>query len=489
MDLLIQIDRSASESLVSQVYSGIRQAIEQETLGPGDRLPSTREFARQLGITRFTVDDAYARLVSEGYLEARHGSGTYVAEHVHMPQPASGSVPTPISTRRQLSTWASRLRPEPPSETSPNAVDFNFLSGTPALDQLPTAIWQRLIRREARDQAAADFTYGYTAGLPALREAIASWVARSRGVTCTADQVLVTSGAQQSMDLVMRMLLDPGSKVVVEDPCYRFVRRVASLTGASIIPIRVDGEGLDTDRLPESDPNIRLACITPSHQYPTGAILPLSRRLDLLAWAGRTGALIYEDDYDGELRYDSRPVPALAALATAGNGPNNVIYSGSFSKVLFPALRLGYIILPPDLVGPFSDAKATVDRHAPTLNQAVVAAFITEGHFERHLVRMRRLYSRRHDALISAMETHLAGIAFRDESMHSAGLHILTRFVVDMTETELEELAFAHGIGFEGAGKCYITPPTKPHIFMGYAALPEEDIHAGIARLGQILHS
>lgn len=487
MDLLIKIDRSLPEPLVSQVYRGILEAIEQETLGPGDRLPSTREFARQLGITRFTVDDAYARLVSEGYLEARHGSGTYVAEHVHIPDLETNGSTGPESPRRKLSTWAASLHPEPASESSPDAVEFNFYAGTPALDRLPTAIWQRLIRREARDQAVASYTYGHTTGLPALREAIASWVARSRGVTCAADQVLVTSGAQQSMDLVMRMLLDPGSKVVVEDPCYRFVRRIASLTGASIVPVPVDGEGLDTGQLPEDDPAIRLACITPSHQYPTGAILPLSRRLELLAWAERTGALIYEDDYDGELRYDSRPVPALAAIATAGNGPNNVIYSGSFSKVLFPALRLGYIVLPPDLVGPFADAKATVDRHAPTLNQAVVAAFITEGHFERHLAKMRRIYSRRHDALVTAMDKHLAGIVYRDESMRSAGLHILTHFDVDMTESELEALAFANGIGLEGASKCYITPPETPHIFMGYAALPEEHIHAGIARLGQLL--
>ncbi len=488
MDLLITIDRDASEPLVSQVYRGIRQAIEQETLGPGDRLASTREFARQLGITRFTVDDAYARLISEGYLEARHGSGTYVADRVHVPTFDAGGETRTATPSRKLSTWASNLRPEPASESLPDAVEFNFYAGTPALDRLPTAVWQRLIRREAREQAAASYTYGYTAGLPALREAIAAWVARSRGVTCTADQVLVTSGAQQSMDLVMRMLLDPGSKAVVEDPCYRFVRRIASLTGASIVPVPVDGAGMDTDQLPEADPAIRLACITPSHQYPTGAIMPLARRLDLLGWAEQTGALIYEDDYDGELRYDSRPVPALAAIAT-GNGPNNVIYSGSFSKVLFPALRLGYIILPPDLVSPFTDAKATVDRHAPILNQAVVAAFIAEGHFERHIAKMRRIYSGRHDALISAMDEHLAGIVHRDESMRSAGLHILTRFDVDLTESELEELAFANGIGLEGASKCYITPPETPHIFLGYAALPEEHIHAGIARLGQLLRS
>ncbi len=418
---MIPIDRASHTSLVEQVYGGIRQAIEDETLAPGMRLPSTREFARQLGVTRFTVDDAYSRLVGEGYLEGRPGAGTFVTEHVRMPRHPAPEHEHTASLTRRLSAWAKRLEPEPATVSPVGTVEFDLTSGTPALDRLPLTLWHRLIAREARQQELAEFTYGYTAGLPRLRKAIAAYVGRSRGVACTADQVVVTSGAQQSMDLVMRIVLDPGSTVAVEDPCYRFVRSIAALTGARIEPVPVDGEGLVVDQLPATSGSVQLACITPSHQYPTGAILSLRRRLRLLEWAQRTGALVMEDDYDGELRYDSRPVPALAALATAGNGPNNVIYLGSFSKVLFPAIRLGYMILPPDLVSVFLDAKGTVARHAPTLNQAAVAAFIEEGHFERHLAKMRRLYSARHDALLEAMDTHLGGIAYRDPAMTSAG--------------------------------------------------------------------
>lgn len=487
MDLLLHIDRDSRTPLVEQVYLGIRSRIEAGTIERGARLPSTREFARQLGLTRFTVDDAYSRLISEGYLEGRHGSGTYVAEHVFLPGDVAPATNDAALPARRLSDWAQRLQPEPAAESSSNPVEFNFFAGTPALDRWPLATWKRLIVRESRELNAARFTYSHTAGLPALREEIAAYVRRSRGVTCTADQVVVTSGSQQSMDLIMRLVLDAASTAVVEDPCYRYVRRLAALTGANLHPVPVDGDGLVVDQLPEGDERIRLACVTPSHQYPTGALLPLNRRLALLRWAERNGVLIMEDDYDGELRYDSRPVPSLAALATAGTGASNVLYLGSFSKVMFPALRLGYIIVPPDLVAPFLNAKVTVERHAPALNQAVVAAFIAEGHFERHLARMRRVYSSRHDALIAAMDQHLSGIAFRDTAMLSAGLHVLTRFDVDMTETELEQLGMAHGIGFEGASACYTTPPAQPHMYMGYAALPEQRIHEGIARLGHVL--
>ncbi len=490
MDIMIPIDRTDRTPLVEQVYDGIRRAIEDETLAPGMRLPSTREFARQLGVTRFTVDDAYSRLVGEGYLEGRLGSGTFVAEHVRMVRHAAPEMDEVVPPTRHLSAWAKRLELEPAAISPVGPVEFDLTSGTPALDRLPLTLWRRLIAREARRQDLAELTYGYTAGLPRLREAIAAYVGRSRGVACTANEVVVTSGAQQSMDLVMRFVLDPGSIVAVEDPCYRFVRSIAALTGATIVPVPVDGEGLVVEQLPDPSVSARLACITPSHQYPTGAILPLGRRLKVLEWAQRTGALIMEDDYDGELRYDSRPVPALAALAalaTAGNRPNNVLYLGSFSKVLFPAIRLGYVILPPDLVKPFLDAKGTVARHEPTLNQAAVAAFIDEGHFERHLAKMRRVYSARHDALLEAMDTHLGGIAYRDTAMTSAGLHVLARFDIESSEAELIARAAAHGVALDGAGKCYTTVPDQPHVFLGYAGIPEEGIRAGVARLGQIL--
>jgi GntR family transcriptional regulator/MocR family aminotransferase len=487
MDLMIPIDRASRNSLVEQVYQGILAAIEDETLGPGQRLPSTREFARQLGITRFTVDDAYSRLVGEGYLEARHGSGTYVAARVRLAVGAPAAGTEQVVPARKLSRWRERLRSSPEAEPATQQFAYDFTSGTPAFDRLPLATWQRLIAREARNHDWSRYSYGHTAGLPHLREAIAAYVGRSRGVTCTPDQVVVTSGSQQSMDLLMRLVLEPGAMVVVENPGYWWVRSIAGLTGATIVPVPVDRDGLVVDALPEPSPDIRLACVTPSHHTPTGAILPLSRRLALLEWAERTGALVLEDDYDGELRYDSRPLPALAALANSAGVSNNVVYVSSFSKVLFPAIRLGYVVLPPDLVEPFVAALATVSRHAPTLNQAVVAAFITEGHFERHLAKMRRLYSARHDALVAAMDAHLAGIAFRDETMTSAGLHVLARFEINLTESEIVARAAAAGIALDGAAKTFMVPPEHPHFFLAYTAMPEEKIQEGIERLARLL--
>jgi GntR family transcriptional regulator/MocR family aminotransferase len=489
MDLMIPIDRSHRTPLVDQLYAGVRTAIADGTLEPGARLPSTRELARQLGLTRFTVDDAYSRLVSEGYLEARHGSGTYVAERVRLPQASAVPHASVARSPLQLSAWAARLPANPGSDTPPPGIEFNFLGGEPAYDLLPLTTWHRLIAREARRQDLMHYAYGDTAGLCELREAIATWIGRSRGVACGPEQVIVTSGAQQSMDLVMRLTLDPGTSAVVEDPCYRWVRRLAGMTGATVHTVPVDAEGLRVDLLPGPETTPRLVCVTPSHQYPTGGVLPLARRLDLLAWAQAMPALVLEDDYDGELRYDSRPLPALAALANAPGGPGNVIYMGSFSKVLYPALRLGYLVVPPSLVDVFTAAKATVARHAPTLTQAVVAAFIREGHFERHLVRMRRAYAARHDAMVEAIGTHLSGVAQRDYATTSAGLHLMVRIDRNVAEADLVARAQAAGIAVEGASPCFVVPPDQPHLFLGYAMMAEEPIRQGIARLAGVIRA
>ncbi len=486
MDLMIRIDRSLREPLVGQVCEGIRAAIADDILQPGVRLPSTRELARQLGLTRFTVDDAYSRLAAEGYLEARHGSGTYVAERVRLPM-APPSDDGDDASSFQLSAWAGRLPVRPGSDAPPPGVEFNFLGGAPAYDLLPLTTWHRLIAREARRLDLVHYAYGETAGLPELREEIATWVARSRGVACRPEQVIVTSGAQQSMDLVMRLVLDPGSTVVVEDPSYRWVRAIARANGATLVPVPVDAEGMQVDRLPGPEVVARLVTVTPSHQYPTGGVLPLSRRLDLLDWARSANTLILEDDYDGELRYHARPLPALAALANAPGGCGNVVYMGSFSKVLYPALRLGYLVVPPGLVDTFVAAKATVDRHAPTLTQAIVAAFIREGHFERHLARMRRVYAARHDAMCDAIERELDGIAFRDYATTSAGLHLMVRIDRPVTEGEIVARARAVGVAVEGASPSFLTPPEQPHLQLGYAAVPEDRIRAGIARLADVI--
>jgi GntR family transcriptional regulator/MocR family aminotransferase len=453
------------------------------------RLPSTRELARQLGLTRFTVDDAYSRLVAEGYLEARHGSGTYVTERVRLPNVAAESDVVASGPSFQLSAWAQRLPGNPGSDALLPGVEFNFLGGAPAYDLLPLTTWHRLIAREARRLDLVHYAYGETAGLPELREQIATWVARSRGVACTPAQVIVTSGAQQSMDLVMRLVLDPGSIVVVEDPCYRWVRAIARAAGANVYPVPVDADGIQIDRLPVPELEARLITVTPSHQYPTGGVLPLARRLDLLEWARASNTLILEDDYDGELRYHARPLPALAALANSPGSCGNVVYMGSFSKVLYPALRLGYLVVPPALVDSFVTAKATVDRHAPILTQAIVAAFIREGHFERHLARMRRIYAERHDAMTESIAAELDGIAFRDYATTSAGLHLMVRIDRDVTEEEIVWRAREVGVAVEGASHSFMVPPTQPHLFLGYAAVPAEQIRVGIARLGKVIRA
>lgn len=488
MDLMIRIDRSLRTPLVDQLGEGIRAAIAADIVQPGMRLPSTRDLARQLGLTRFTVDDAYSRLVAEGYLEARHGSGTYVAEQVRLPALAANDAEVD-TTALPLSAWAKRLPGKPGSDAPPAGVEFDFLGGAPAYDLLPLTTWHRLIARESRRLDLAHYAYGETAGLPELQEQIATWVTRSRGVACTPGQVIVTSGAQQSMDLVMRLVLDPGSNMVVEDPCYRWVRAIARAAGANVYPVPVDADGIRIDRLPGPERGARLVTVTPSHQYPTGGVLPLARRLDLLEWARAANAVILEDDYDGELRYHARPLPALAALANAPGGCANVIYMGSFSKVLYPALRLGYLVVPRGLVDPFVTAKATVDRHAPTLTQAIVAAFIREGHFERHLARMRRVYAERHDAMVAALATELDGIAFRDYATTSAGLHLMVRIDRDVTEEEIVQRAREVGVAVEGASHSFMVPPAQPHLFLGYAAVPAEEIRAGIARLARVIRA
>ncbi len=484
MDVLIPLDRAAGQPLRDQVYAGIRAAILDGRLPPGSRLASTRELARQLGVARFTVDDAYDRLAAEGYTEGRRGSGTYVGDLDALAIPAEPTRSTPLTghPQRRLSRWASRLPAGPPDE-APSQPAYDFGTGVPALDAFPAAIWQRLQARETRERPRAHYTYGESQGLPALRAAIADYLARSRGVRCSPEQVVVTSGTRQSIDLLARLVVDPGDAVLVEEPGYPATRVALSVAGARLLPVPVDGDGLRVDDIQPLDPPAKLICLTPSHQYPTGSVLSLPRRLELLQWAAATGTLIVEDDYDSELRYGARPVPALAALGSERETGRNVVYVGTFSKVLFPALRLGYAVLPPDLVAPFTAAKSLTDRHAPTPLQAMVAAFMAEGHFERHLARTRHLYAARQAALLDALDRDLAGLVERHPFATSAGLHVLVRFVVDLTEEELIERAATVGVSLDGAASCFTTPPAQPHILLGYAAMPEERIRAGIRHL------
>jgi GntR family transcriptional regulator/MocR family aminotransferase len=495
LELHIPIDQTADRPLRDQVYDGLRRAILDRRLGPGARLPSTRTLAGHLAISRFTVEDAYARLLAEGYAEGRQGSGTYV---VDLPAYGDGrggeQLPTRLSPggalpARRWSKMGQRLTHAGIRMPLSMASRFSLYAGTPALDAFPYPLWNRLRARIARTAAFAAHDYGSPAGEPTLRAAIAGYLARARGIQCSPERVVVTNGAQQALDLLARLLLDPGDAAIVEDPGYPSARQSFAATGARLVPIPVDVDGLCVERLTARMGNAKLIYITPSHQYPTGGVLPMSRRLALLEWARSLDVLVVEDDYDGEFRYGSRPVDALAGLdGGRGHGAQSVAYVGSFAKTLVPALRLGYVVLPADMVQPFVAAKSVTDRHQPTLEQLTLAAFITEGHFERHIARMRRLYAARRTALIEALDAELPSLARRDPATTDAGLHLLVGFDLPISEGELIARAARAGVTLEAASACYIaSPPSLPSVLLGYSQIPDDQIREAIRTLARAL--
>jgi GntR family transcriptional regulator / MocR family aminotransferase len=486
VDLFIPLDRSLTVPLRDQVYTGLRAAILDGRLSLGARLPASRVLARSLGVSRFTVDDAFGRLIADGYLVGRHGSGTYVA-YGPSPPPLRNRLETESrfdSHPRRWSIWAARLTNLPPAVSS--AFSFSFKQGVPALDQFPHAVWRRCHSEATRHWRTELQGYGSTEGYAPFREQIAAYLARARMLRCSPDQVVVTTGTQQALDLIARLFVDPGDAVAVEEPGYPTARRVLRAAGARLLPVPVDGDGLCTDRLPDIEA-AKLIYVTPSHQFPTGGVLPLSRRRALIEWAHATRTLILEDDYDSEFRYGQRPVEALAALESSLPGSGSVVYIGTFSKVLYPSLRLGYLVLPPDLVPGMRAAKDVTDRHPSTAEQATLAAFMVGGHFERHLARMRRVYACRLAALENALARHFGDRAVLDAASTAAGLHLLVWFDLPYDEAEMVRRATASGIQIDPASPCFQTPPIRPGALLGYAVMDEPAIEAGIATLAAAL--
>ena len=504
MDLLVTIDRALAVPLYQQVYDGIRAAILDGRLPQGGRLPSRRELADRLGVARFTVEDAYARLVAEGYVAGRHGSGTFVSAtvlrggEVDLARHPESDGPDPPW---RPSAWAERLERveasagrsdgEPGYTYGPEheAFDFDFRHGLPALDEAPLAAWRRVLAREAAALPVAAHHYGEAgdrAGTPALRTAIAAYVARSRALPCHPDQVIVTSSTRQGLDILLRHAVEPGQAVAVEDPGYAAVRQAAAVHGAVVRPVPVDADGLRFDDLLDRAGDAALLFVTPAHQFPTGGVLSLGRRIELLGWAARGRVLIVEDDYDAEFRYGERPLPALAGMA-AGMGNHQVVYAGTLSKTLFPALRMGYLVVPKPVVGSLSAARAAIDREPPMITQMALATFIAGGQFERHLTRMRRLYARRRAALVSALATHFGARARRFLPGTAAGLHLLVEIDLPIAEGDLLARAAAARIRLDGASPCFSHPPARPTLLLGYAGQPEDRIDAGIACLARVL--
>ncbi|MFL5541861.1 MAG: PLP-dependent aminotransferase family protein, partial [Longimicrobiaceae bacterium] len=441
---LLPLDRGSRVPLHRQIYDSLRRAILEGMLRAGQRVPSSRALASELGVSRFPVLTAYEQLLHEGYLEGRVGSGTYVRaappDDAFRPAlPARPAAPAQPSPPPPPPGEAPRA-PRPPAwpESGENPVR-PFRITVPALDRFPHALWARLVARHAHRLAPVHMAYGHPAGLGALRAAIAEHLRTTRAVRCEPEDVLVVTGSQAALRLCAAVLVRHGDRVAVEEPGYPGAHAALAAGGAELVPVPVDDEGLVVDAL-GAEGEIRAVYVTPSHQYPLGASMSAARRLALLDWAARRGAWVLEDDYDSEYRYVSRPLAALQGMDAHGR----VVYVGTFSKVLFPALRVGYLVVPPALREAFAAARDALDIFSATLYQLALADFLAEGHFARHLRRMRGVYLARRDALLAGLARHCADVL----AVHNAdaGLHVATLLPEGTDDVEVVSRLAAHRI-------------------------------------------
>jgi len=477
MQLVIPLSRKG-EPLFRQVYRGLRQAILAGTFRAGDQLPSTREMADELCVSRTVVLLAYDQLVAEGFAAGRGGSGTYVAEGL------SGTRPKKLETctTLRLSKYGASAAEVATSVDFPGRrsrrlrYDFEY-GGRGDVETFPFEMWRRILLRHVRNAPIRELDYAGAAGSLALREAISVHVRRSRAVACDPSQVIIVNGSQQALDLVARVLIERGDDVAIEDPQYQGAREIFRSAGARLQLVSVDREGLNPDKLPK---RARLAFVTPSHQFPTGAILPLARRLALLEWARHKNAAIVEDDYDGEFHYEGQPLESLQGL----DGEGRVIYIGTFSRTVFSALRIGYLIAPKSLVPAFTSAKWLCDRHTATLEQETLAEFIATGMYERHLRRIRRRNTANREALLGAVEEYLGGRV--QVSGEGAGTHVVLWPRGRVAEKSVVEKAAAAGVGIYGISGYFLTPTARAGFMLGYSHLKEHEIREGIRRLSEV---
>ncbi len=485
MDLVITLDRTSAMPLYQQLAEELRHAVLQKRLKPNQKLPPSRVLAKSLEISRATVTQSYEQLVSEGYFEARCGSGTFVCARLpdEYLQPEliarSGSDSPELTT---LSRFGSDLLAVDRLEIPEPEAEISFGFGSPAAERFPIELWRRLLSRHCHNSPALLNYSPDPAGYLPLRAAIADYLGRSRAVQCSAAQVIIVNGSQQALDLIARLTIDPGDWVAVEDPGYLGARYCFQGQGAKLQAVNVDLEGLDVEALSQYRQPFKLLYVTPSHQFPTGVTLSLSRRLTLLQWAQQTGTLILEDDYDSEYRYGDRPIPALQGL----DRHNTVIYVGTFSKILFPSLRIGYLVVPHAWIPVVSRAKWLCDRQSPTLEQYALADCITEGHFERHIRRMRHLYDRRRQILVNALKYHFGSrVTILGEN---AGIHLMVKIETTLPDEVAIEKAAIVGVGLISARGYYLTAPKTGEFIFGYAQLDEIHIEQGIQKLSQVLH-
>ena len=490
----ITLDHSSPIPLHRQIYEWVRHAILSGQLRPGQRLPSTRVLASQLGISRNTTNTAYEQLLAEGYLDSKTGYGTIVARALPevllqvssgavRPKSASLAPPLALSQIGKLAMERKSSLPESLSHSSDKIRPGVFRAGVPALELFPYKLWAQLVARRARRSLPDVSLYQEPAGYRPLREAIAAHLGVARGVRCQPEQVIMVTGSQGALDLSARLLLNPGDFAWIEDPGYFGARYALQNSGAQLAPIPVKEDGLDVAFGQRYCPQARLASVTPSHQFPIGVTMSLAQRLALLEWANQSEAWILEDDYDSEFRFGGRPLEALQGL----DRNNRVIYIGTFSKVLFPALRLGYLVVPPKLVEPFIAMRRFTDTHLPVLEQMALADFIMEGHFVRHIRRMRTLYASRRDTLVAAIKSELGD--WLEVQPPEAGIHLTGWLPPGVDDQTVVQKTAAQGIDLLPISRLSLNPLARGGLVISYAAISEEEIWIGIRRLSQVLRS
>jgi GntR family transcriptional regulator/MocR family aminotransferase len=479
----IAIDRRSGKPLYRQIYQAFRDAIVERRLRGGQRLPSSRALAAELGISRLPVLNAFDQLMAEGYFESRRGSGTFVASVLPDDTRAvrrGGSRPTvdPPGPRE-----AAR---RPPAALEGTAEPWlggygAFRVSEPAVDHFPLAIWSRLVARHCRAITKASMVYGSALGPLAFRQTVAAYLRTARAVRCEAEQVMVVSGSQQALEITARVLLDPGQSAWVEEPGYRGAREALAMSGIRLVPVPVDEAGLDVAAGIRKSPRARAVVVTPSHQYPLGVAMSLARRLQLLEWAHATGSWIIEDDYDSEYRYESQPIASLQGL----DRDARVIYIGTFSKVLFPALRVGYLVIPPDLVDRFAAVREAMDIFPPALNPAVLADFIAEGHFARHVRRMRALYAERRSVLVEALERELSPLLRVVGA--EAGFHLTAVLEQSGSDLAIAERAARDRLWVMPLSVCYRGAAAHHGLILGYGGTTTAAIPGAVRQLRRAL--